>query len=655
MALRFPNLFSPLRIRNLTLKNRIGSSGHDTCLADHTLPGDAMVAYHRARAKGGAGLIVLEVSGVHESARYTAEMMLATHDDCIPGFRRIAEAVHEYDCVVIGQLFHPGREILSSPSGTAPVAYSSSDVPNERFHVTPRAVPKNVIQEIVQGFGQSAARLVRAGLDGVEIVASHGYLPDQFMNPRVNQRTDEYGGSLDNRLRFLRECIESIRANIGDRAIGLRISGSSWDSDGLQRDEILEMCAALDGDGEIDYYSVTAGSSASIMGSIHIAPPMGSYESAYVAPDGKALKAVVSKPVMVTGRITTPGVAEQIISRGEGDICGMTRAMICDEQLANKALEDRADEIRECIGCNQACIGHMHVGAPISCIQHPESGRELIYGERKPAKKRRRIMVVGGGPGGMKAAAVAAERGHDVTLYEATEQLGGQALLAQQLPGRGDFGGLITNLNRELEQAGVRVITKLGVDVERIRKESPDAVILATGARPRTPEIEQADDAHVLGAWEVISGQARPGTSVVVADWRCDWIGLGLAELLARDGCRVRLCVNGMMPGETIQQYVRDPWLGTMHKLGVEVIPLVRLAGVDSDTVYFEHTLSGEPLMCEEVDTLVHSLGHVSVNALERELQASDYSGNIMALGDCVCPRTAEEAVLEGLELGSAV
>lgn len=333
----------------------------------------------------------------------------------------------------------------------------------------------------------------------------------------------------------------------------------------------------------------------------------------------------------------------------------MTRAMICDEQLANKALEDRADEIRECIGCNQACIGHMHVGAPISCIQHPESGRELLYGERKAARRKRRILVVGGGPGGMKVAAVAAERHHEVTLYEAADRLGGQALLAQRLPGRGDFGGLITNLARELEQAGVRVVTKQSVSLETVLEQEPDVVVLATGATPRVVEIEQSEDAHVVGAWDVVSGKLRTGNSVVVADWRCDWIGLGLAEMLARDGCRVRLCVNGMMPGQTIQQYVRDPWLGAMHKLGVEVIPLVRLMGVDSDTVYFNHILSGEPLLCEGVDTLVTSLGHQSVNALEMELEASDYSGGLMALGDCVCPRTAEEAVLEGMQVGTAV
>jgi NADPH-dependent 2,4-dienoyl-CoA reductase/sulfur reductase-like enzyme len=295
----------------------------------------------------------------------------------------------------------------------------------------------------------------------------------------------------------------------------------------------------------------------------------------------------------------------------------------------------------------------MQTGYPISCIQHPETGRERTFGTRQPAASSRKVMIAGGGPAGMKAAAVAAERGHDVTLYETSARLGGQIILAQQLPGRAEFGGVITNLTRELEQAGVKVVTNTMVDRAMIDREAPDAVIVATGARPRHPTIEGADEAHVVDAWQVLSDDANVGASVVIADWRCDWVGLGLAEKLARDGCSVKLAVNGTTPGESIQQYVRTNWIGTLDKLGVEIIPYSRLYGVDADTVYLQHTASGEAVLCEGVDTLVTALGHEPDMTLENALQ--DFGGEFHVIGDCLGPRTVEEAVLEGLKAGAAV
>jgi 2,4-dienoyl-CoA reductase-like NADH-dependent reductase (Old Yellow Enzyme family) len=641
-------LFSPLTIRDVTIRNRIVSTGHNTRIAGNNVPNEALAAYHRERAKGGAGLIICEAATVHETGRH---LSIAT-DAMISGFRRIAEACHDHGATIFGQLFHPGREMGPAPDGSRPVTYAPSAVSNDRFHVTPRAMPEDMIGTFVGYYAAAAARYKAAGFDGVEVLASQGYGIAQFLNPHTNLRGDRYGGDLSNRLRFLREIAVAVRASIGAMPLGIRISGDELNLYGMNQDEILEIAASLAADDLFDYYNVTAGSSATVGAAIHIVPPM-AVTNAYVAPLAASIRAKVGKPVVVAGRINTPQLAEQVLAAGQADLIGMTRAMIADPEMAAKARDGRFDDIRACIGCNQACIGHMHTGYPISCIQHPETGRELTHAERVPAKTRRRILIAGGGPAGLKAAAVAAERGHDVVLYERARQLGGQVLLAQRLPGRAEFGSLVTNLVHEARRAGAKIVTGSAVTIDVIREVRPDVVILATGAEPRRTNVPGHDEAHVVDAWQVLRGEANVGGSVVIADWRSDWIGLGLAEMLARDGRRVRLCVNGYMAGQNIQAYVRDHWLGLLHGLGVEIIPMARLAGTDADTVYFEHTASNAPFECREVETLVLSLGHDSDTRLERDLH--EFEGEIIPIGDCAAPRTAEEAVLEGLEAGMRV
>ena len=650
MTSAFPHLFEPLQIRGKRLKNRIMSSGHDTSMPTDNLVNEQLIAYHRARAEGGVGLIVLQVAGVHDSARYTSHVLMATDDACIDGYRRLAETCHAHGTVVLSQIFHPGREIMESADGLLAVAYAPSAVPNERFRVMPRALDQDMIDEIIQGYADAARRLHQAGLDGVELVASHGYLPAQFINPRVNRRSDGYNGELEQRLRFIREILGAMRASTdAEFIIGLRISADERDPEGLTEDESLAAVQLLQ--GQLDYVHIVAGTSASLGGAVHIVPPM-AVEAAYLAREAGTFKAGLSIPLFVTGRINQPQEAEAIIAKGQADVCGMTRALICDPQMPNKSDSGRAEDVRACIACNQACIGHFHKGLPISCIQHPETGRELLYGQPKPSARGKRILVVGGGPAGMKAAAVAAQRGHRVTLYEASAQLGGQIQLAQLLPRRSEFGGASTNLQREMQLAGVEVVRNTRVDRALIEREKPDHVIIATGAQPYWPNFERGGDLQVVDAWQVLRDEVQLGRSVVVADWRCDWIGPGIAERLVRAGHQVQLAVNGTHCGESLPLYVRDQMAGELHKLAIPIIPYARLYGCDDSTVYLQHTASGEPMLLENVDSLVLCQGHQSVDDLGEQLKGLV---EFRRIGDCLAPRTVEEAIHEGLKVAWAL
>jgi len=649
----FTRLFSSLTIGSCTLKNRIVSSGHDTVMVNHGEVTEQLIAYHRARAEGGVGLIIVQVAGVHESARYTSHILMAIDDSCIEGYAKLANVVHESGTKIFGQLFHPGREVMETQDGSSPVALAPSAVPNERFRVMPRALNAFEIDEIIEGYAQAALRLQKAGLDGAEIVASHGYLPAQFLNPFLNLREDEYGNTPENRLRFLRRVHQAVRERVSrDFVVGLRISLNEHDPTGLDEDIALDASTQLDQEGLVDYVSVTTGTTATLISSGHIAPEM-HYANGYTAPLSARMKSAVGVPVLVAGRINQPQEAERILTDGDADACVMTRALICDPEMPNLAAADKGDDIRACIACNQACIGHFHLGFAISCIQHPETGREIKYGQRIRTAQPRRVTVVGGGPAGLKAASVAGERGHDVTLFEASGQLGGQILLAQMLPGREEFGGAAINLEREVVRAGVRIITNTVVDAQLLRASDADVVVVATGARPYRPPIEVMGQPTVLDAWQVLRGDPMPTGHVVVVDWKGDWVGIGVARALAKNGHRVTLCVNGYAAGESLQQYVRDAQLAALQRERIDVVPLVRLFGVDDDTVYLQHVLSDEPIMIDQVFGVVLACGHEASSELLTELATLDRE--VVGVGDCLSPRSVEEAVLEGLVVASAL
>ena len=575
---------------------------------------------------------------------------MGTADDCIPPFRRLFDAIHEHGTKVFVQLFHPGRELLGRSDGVLPVAYAPSHAPSERFRTVPRALSTEMIGDIVAGYGATARRMAEAGADGVEIVASHGYLPAQFWSPHVNHRDDRYGGSLENRLRFTREAIAAVRAAVPPEFIvGMRFSGDEHDAEGVGEDQSIAIARALK--DELDYLNVIAGTSATASGAVHIVPSL-HHGHAYVAPYAAKLKQATGSAVFVAGRINQPQDAERVLAEGAADMCGMTRAMIADPEMPNKARAGAVDDIRACIACNQACIGHFQLGIPISCIQHPETGRELAYEAKPRVAKPRRIMVVGGGPGGLKAAAVAAERGHSVDLHEREAQTGGQARLAQLLPHRAEFGGIVTNLTREAQRHGVRIHRRSEVTADTIAREAPDAIILATGSRPHMPPIE-GEAQQLVHIADVVSGKVATGARAVIYDWNADWTGAGIAEKLSREGVHVRLAVNGICAAINTQNYIRDEINARLFKAGIEVLPWMRLFGADGRTAYFIHTASREPVVLEDVDTLIVATPNRPVDELAEVIRTLNIE--LHMIGDCLAPRTAEEAVYEGMKAGMVV
>ncbi|MCP4430392.1 MAG: FAD-dependent oxidoreductase [Gammaproteobacteria bacterium] len=639
-------LLQPVDLGPTRIANRIFNPPHGTTLGHKGQVSDDLIAYHEARARGGVGLIIMESMTLHPSYGFEEAFLYAGDDRIISGLNRLAVICRKHGTAVFGQLFHAGRGVRLSHDGSRPLSYSASDVPDERYRVIPVPMSTDMIWEIIDSYASAAGRLADAELDGVEILASMGYLIAQFLNPHTNRRDDEFGGDLTNRMRFLREIINQCRLRIGkNKTLGIRITLDEKTDKAMPPDEIIEVCRRLETDNHIDYYSVISGSSAAPEGWVHVFPPM-AIKQGFVIDDAARLKAAVDKPVLVAGRINQPQMARSVIAENKADMVGMARALIADPEFVNKFASQRADEIRACIGCNQACVGHRLAHFPISCIQNPLSGRENKLGEIRSVAAGKRIVVIGGGPAGMKAAAVAAQRGHYVELHEKTSRLGGQVNLAEALPGRAEFGGVTTNLQAELSKYQVRVFLNSHLDEPRLLSIKPDRVVIATGAKTRLPEVE-VEGIDLVDSWSVIRGEAAVGKNIVIADWSCDWSGLGLAEKFACDGHYVRLYCGGSVAGESIQAIVRDHWIGILHRLGVEIVTYARFSGAVGGSVYFQHMTAGEAIVCDNVDTVVSCYAARSSSECDWVEQIADISA--IKVGDALAPRTVEEAVLEGL------
>ena len=635
------SLFAPLEIGTHTIRNRIVSTSHQTSLVHDHLPTGDLIAYHEARARGGAGLIVVEATAIHHTGLLTAHTIGGYLPEIVPVYRRLSEAVHQHGASLFVQLFHGGREVISAPP--RPPAVAPSSIPSARFKTEPRALTRREIDEMIAGYRQAARFAAEGGIDGVEVCAGFDYLPTQFLSPHMNRRDDEYGGSFENRLRFLREVCQAMREGIGDGAVGCRLTDESGSWDGNSEHELRQAASVLVADGLIDYLSVALGASSTYRGSSWIVPPVPVEHNA-VAAFARRMRESAPVPVIATGRIVDPADADAMIARGDCDACGMTRALITDPAMPERARA--GTPFTTCIGCNQGCIGHYHAGIPIACTINPWTGHEATLPRPSRAATPGTVAVVGAGPAGAAAAACARAQGHRVMVFEQATSAGGQMRLALAAPGHAEIAeGLVATVESWLEGCDRRFGE--AATAEAVLAESPDRVIVATGAGRYDEGV-----AGTLHAWDVLAG-ADTGQRVTVYDWGGDWTGLAVAELLTTRGRSVRLVTSAIAFGEAVHQYQRNMYLGRLDEAGVELVHHLRLVSYGDGQAGFRNVFSEREVTLEGIDTLVVSAGRSAQGgALFEQLQAA--GADVQRVGDALGPRSFEEAIREGTEAGLA-
>lgn len=666
----YPSLLSPWRVGPVDLRNRVVSTSHQTGLVHDHLPTPDLVAYHEARARGGVAAIVLEATAVDPSGLLTPHTIGGFRPEIAPAYAELAGVLHAQGAKLFVQLFHGGREQIAAPPRLPVVAPSA--VPSARFHAEPRALTLSEIAELLEGYHSAASLAREGGVDGLEVSASHGYLPAQFFASSTNRRGDRYGGALDARVRFAAEAVAAVRDGAGSAlAVGVRLSADEMDPAGIDAEGCAAIAAALRAAVPLDFVSVVLGSSSSYVGSTWIVPPPPLSTASLDGPLALVRAALDDVTLVATSGVVEPARAESLIADGHADLVGMTRAQIADPGLVGKLVAGRERDVTWCIGCNQGCIGHYHAGTPISCLVNPRTGRERSSGRPSPettlrrvprARGRARVVVVGAGPAGIAAAVEAADAGAAVTLLEAADAIGGQFALAGRAPAHDEAWTRWSATLRNRLAAG-RVEVRLGELVTPERAQElldglgtvRGGLLLATGARPFVPpglgrEVRLGNSAAVVvDAWEAIARPERVEGPVVVADWGGGWTGLDAAEVLAAAGRSVTLVCAAAGVGEGVHQYQRNLYLSRLDRLGVRLVQHGELV-VDDGRASFRHVFSGRALEAPEAATLVLSLGRAPRDDLWATLEGRP---NVERIGDVLGPRSAEEAVLEGAQAGA--
>lgn len=637
--------FEPVSINGVEIPNRIVRTAHGT----HFGPGlcDALISYHAARARGGVGLTILEIASVHASS----PSHLCNHDDSIiPRYEKLMEAVRPHGMRVFQQLWHSGHH-RGGPDGSPP--WSASDIPSPASGTVPVPMSKERIAEIVQSFAMAAVRAKRGGIDGVEVHAAHTYLVQQFLSPLTNKRADEYGGSLENRMRFLREVLEAIRREAGsDYPLGVRLSSENTEG-GLTPDDNAEIASTLEQAGLIDFVDVSMGgyySFAEMIGGMH--EPAG-----YELPNSSIVTQRVTVPSIVTGRFRTVEEADQVIREGIADLVGMTRAHIADPDIVRKTREGRVEQVRPCIGCNHGCVGQGLIpGMPMGCTVNPYVGREAVIADEKlpPVQSTRTVLVIGGGPAGMEAARVARMRGHRVILAEAQKELGGQVIVAAKAPARHGIKDITDWLEAEIFRLGVDVRLNNFVLADDVREISPDHVIVATGSQPRLDGIQKGLPGripdgvglpHVMSSAELLSGlKGKTSRRAVVLDDTGHYEAVAAAEFLLARGARVEYVTQfGSFAPLLETSLSTTPALRRMCRHDFHLHLRTHLDRITPDSVDLLGLESGERKAIE-ADCVVLVTSNRSFNPFED----ADDLPPLTFVGDALAPRYLLRAIHDG-------
>lgn len=637
-------LFEPASIGGIKLRNRIIMAPMGTFYAtEDGLVTERMCRYYEERAKGGAALIVVEITAVAPEGKASPRELRVYGDGVLPGLRQLADSIHRHGARAAIQFHHAGRQrqerIPGGPPGP-PVAPSA--VPCRLMKVMPRPLTTDEVEHLVEAFAEAARIAREAGFDAVQFHGAHGYLICQFLSPYTNKRTDKYGGSLEGRMRFALDIVALTKEKVGqDFPILFRLSADEYVPGGLTTVETSIIARRLQEAG-VHCIDVSAGN----YESGHMSVQPGWLPRGCLVPLAVDIKRAVTIPVSVAGRINDPILANAILEEGKADFVSLGRPLLADPEFPKKAREGRIEDIRRCIACCLCMDTVVGREQPLICAVNAAVGKEAET-EMRPAARSKRVVVVGGGPAGMEVARVAALRGHKVTLYEKGEALGGQLRLAAIPPGKHEIGTMISYLSRQLSKLGVEV--KLGEDVtcEDVMKLKPDAVVLASGAWPTMPDIEGAKLPHVALAWDVIQGKVQVGPRVVVVGG--GRVGCETAELLAAAGKQVtlvRMTGRGRLAGDVGLLFRRQ----YLTKLRESPIAIEADSLVDKITPEGVIIRKDGQFRLVEADSVVLAPAPQSQNQLEERLKA--LVPEVHVIGDCAKPRGIADAIHEGFEVG---